>query len=707
MNINVPLQFIAEPSRYPDSTYPYRAKIIPEFVESKQVFMSCLNKYENLPTGTQYVFEDKTYDANGFYLYSTEKTNAKYRNFSIGIDKITAIAEEQTSTSNEFLNPDGFLLFTYDNEDSEVVTSLNNTLSNTTNAFELYTKNSENYINISINRPILDSFITNYFLLLTPESEKFEFGKNSIVYQSNGQPKSINNLSGIEIIDSHFINIDNSSNTYKFDQNTDSNGKPFASDLYNAYLIAQDQLMNIWMNFSTDQTTKSILDYSCEFLDKDGAVTKIYPQISSTKKIIAKPTIIDSSSSLESILKSAGTRYLHFTLNKTVLIENIFDTSVSENSIFPNYTTTRRNVIYKPTLDVNLTGVKDDTVVSTENEGVYYKLSLQNRNLLSNISETPLIIPSSKRAYALNGNKIFCRTLKQNEGPFSSTIPQKIEAIYPEGVINNCFQVSENITDSFFGKDNEEVFDISIIKLNDLSGVLLDNIKEQNSKLQDIYNIPINSSTANTQTNCETIFNNFILDGNCNSAFNLVNVTPPDNGTEFNIDPKNLITTFQSTPDQQKVYTVEGNLINNRFGLTSLNNLYYAGIPVVENIDQLNFNIAFLNAPASTFYKNIKIYCYNGENLINDVNFQIDQNNSIIKVTIKNLKPQNYYTYTNSYDAETSIKNDTPFSKLSFWKFSDPKNLAFAHLSAKNALGTMPKYNFHTQALELSVVVTF
>lgn len=707
MNINVPLQFINEPSKYPDSIYPYRVKIIPEAVENKQIFMSSLNKYESLPTGTEYVFEEKIYDSNGFYLYSTEKTAANYRNFSIGIDKVTVGTEEQGSTSNEFLNPDGFLLFTYDNEDSRLVDNLNEILITPTNTFEIYTKDAENYIKVSINRQTLDPFITNYFLLLTPEAEPFQFGKNTITYNSNGQPKSINNLSGVEIIDSHFITVDNTNNTYKFDQNTDSNGKPFASDLYNTYLIAQDQLMNIWSQYSINETGRYALDYSCKFLDKDGSVTKIYPQISSTKKIIAKPTIIDSSSSLESILKSAGTRYLHFTLNKTVLIENIFDTSVSENSIFPNYTTTRRNVIYKPTLDVNLTGVKDDTVVSTENEGVYYKLSLQNRNLLSNISETPLIIPSSKRAYALNGNKIFCRALKQNEGPFSSSVPQKIEAIYPEGVINNCFQISESLTGSFFGKDNGEIFDISIIKLNDLSGVLSDNIKDQNSKLQDIYRIPINSTTANTQTNCETVFNNFILDGNCNSAFNLVNVTPPDNGAEFSVDPKNLITTFESTPDQQKVYTIEGNLINNKFGLTSLNNLYYAGIPVIDSVDQLNFNIALLEAPASTFYKNIKIYCYNGENLINDVNFQIDQANNIIKISIKNLKPQNYYTYSNSYATQTSIRNDSPFSKLSFWKFSDAKNLAFAHLSAKNALGTIPKYNFHTQALELSIVVTF
>ena len=72
---------------------------------------------------------------------------------------------------------------------------------------------------------------------------------------------------------------------------------------------------------------------------------------------------------------------------------------------------------------------------------------------------------------------------------------------------------------------------------------------------------------------------------------------------------------------------------------------------------------------------------------------------------MSNLIPKNYYTYASSYAVGTAIT--TPLVNQSFWKFIEPKNLAFAHLSAKQALGTMPKYNFHIQALELSIVITY
>jgi hypothetical protein len=74
---------------------------------------------------------------------------------------------------------------------------------------------------------------------------------------------------------------------------------------------------------------------------------------------------------------------------------------------------------------------------------------------------------------------------------------------------------------------------------------------------------------------------------------------------------------------------------------------------------------------------------------------------------LKNLSPKNYYTYTNSYADGAAITTPTPLVNQRFWNFIEPKNLAFAHLSAKKALDTMPKYNFHIQALELSIVITY
>ena len=103
--------------------------------------------------------------------------------------------------------------------------------------------------------------------------------------------------------------------------------------------------------------------------------------------------------------------------------------------------------------------------------------------------------------------------------------------------------------------------------------------------------------------------------------------------------------------------------------------------------------------------KPIKVYCFNGEDLIeSSVNKTTIEKGTYneIRVTLTSLKFNNYYTYANSYNASASITNSN------FWRFKDPKNLAFAHLSAKNALGgSIPKYNFHIQALELSIVITY
>ena len=704
--MKIPLDFIADLTRFNNIDYPYRMRMIPEKVTTKDAFITSLLKYQSSANQFDYVFSDDRINVTeNAYAYLTKTSKAKYRDFSIAIDKYSIVDGKSYSTSNDFKNVAGFLLFTYDNEDSNLKASLNAILTNGSNAFSITTpSDSSNHLNITINQNSSDSFVDQFHLLLVPSPESFKFGINSIIYKDN-VPFSIKDSSGNEIIDSHFISITNTKTLFTYDRNKDSNGKPFGSTTYIAYLIAQDSLMSTWVNSSEDGSTRNILDYTSTFIDEGGLVGKIYPQISDPI-VIQKAVDPTSVSSLEALLKASDTRYLHFTLNQTMMIENIFENGTQ----FPFYKIARQSVIYKPTLQTQLTSIQDGFAISKDpyNTSAYYKLSLQNRGNLSQASISPTI-PESKRAYTLNGNKIFTRALLENNGPYTLENPKLLEGITPEGATSNIFQIRKAIDkDSFFGKGGQELFDISIIRLDSFDafpGSLEDDIKAQNTVYEYIHTIKVNSETSNNETTSKTIFDALKSQGLFSAPFNTINVTPKDNWADIGVSPKNSVVFLTNSPQPLSVYSLDGSTISNRFGIPTLNDLWYAGVPVLEKIETLSISIQIPN-PNQT--KAIKVYCYNGEDFIpstiNSTQITKDGPNNIV-ITLKNLSPKNYYTYTNSYAIGTAIT--TPLVKQSFWKFIEPKNLAFAHLSAKQALGTMPKYNFHIQALELSIVITY
>jgi hypothetical protein len=706
--INIPLDFISDLTKFNNTTYPYRLRMIPEKVITKASFITSLSKYQASSDPFSYIFsDDNIIPTNNIYAYLTSTSKAKYRDFSIAIDKSSLVDGKLYSTSNDFKNENGFLLFTYDNQDSDLKASLDAVLTSTSNSFSITTLNASNYLNVVINQSSADSFVNQFYLLLIPISQNFQFGVNTVIYKDT-YPFGIKDGSGNEIIDSHFISVPNSQLVFSFNSNTDTNGKPFDSTAYKAYLIAQDSLMSTWANSSEDGTTRSILDYTSLFIDKDGSIGKIYPQISSPigiKKAV-DPTY---TTSLENIIKDADGKYLHFTLNQTMMIENIFDTSVAASSVFPNYTISRKSVVYKPTLNTNLTATQDNTILSTDPNGsnAYYKLSLQNRGNLPIAASISPNIPQSKRAYPLNGNKIFTRALVENTGPSFASQPKLLEGASPEGAASNIFQIRSAIADSSFGKDGEELFDISIIRLSDLSGALKDDVTNQNLNFALDNSVLVNSTTSNTEANSKTIFNTLINNGIFSSPFNVINITPEDNGKDIGISPKNTSVSLSSSSQAITVYSLDGASINNQFAISNLNDLYYAGVPVLANIGSLSIAIQIPDLPTQT--KTIKVWCYNGEDLLTSAQVnatQIKQGvaNNIV-ITLNNLIPKNYYTYANSYNAGSAIT--TPLVNQQFWKFNDPKNLAFAHLSAKKALGSIPKYNFHIQALELSIVITY
>lgn len=695
LSITIPLQFLSNPNKYINSEYPYRIIVIPEKVSNKKSFTTLYNKYYQ--NASNLIFAD-TIDKNDVnsYLFSSNKTFGKYRDFSIAIDKFSnSVGIPITSTSNDFVNENGFLLLTYDNQDQSLTDSLNTIIKDTRNSFSITTSDGSNKLNFVINQDTLDPFINKFYLLLTPIDQKFQFGINTINYFDPNSPISINDSNGNEIKDSHFITIKNINSRFNFNSVIDDIGRQFNSTSYNAYLIASDVFMSTWASYADVGTTRNILDYYSSFIDKDNSIGKIYPKISDPI-VIKKAEDVTTPLSLEQILKDAGSRYLHFTLNKTTMIENIFDSSLVATSVFPNYTLSRRSVVYKPTLDTNLT-TQDNNVVSTNPNGTmaYYKLSLQNRD---NISRSPIspVIPQSTRAYVLNGNKIFTRALIQNTDITAN--PTLIQGVNSETVNSNIYKLKNTITDSSFGKNGQELFDISIIRLSDLSGDLKSEITDYSPSYS---SISVNSSTSSTEATSNTIFNSLISNGFFNSSLNVVNVTPENNWSEIGVSPKNIICGLGNTPKQMKVYSLNGDIISNQFSLPSINSLYYAGVPVLEENDVL----LTLNIGNATQTRPIKVYCFNGEELIESITdktkIETGPNNTV-NIFMLGLKFKNYYTYANSYNATTSITNSN------FWSFKDPKNLAFAHLSAKNALGgTIPKYNFHIQALELSVVVTY
>lgn len=692
LTFNVPLQFIKNPNKFNNADYPYKIAIIPERVETKESFITSYNKYLNSSNWENYLIFEEDNTNDNVYSYKTSNTLGRYRDFSLAIDKRTFTEVGLKSTSNDFKDVNGFLLVTYNNEDAKIKENLNAILNNSNASYSIVTTQGSNRLRFTIQQNSADSFINLFYLLLVPSETTFQFGVNSINHNSDGSPFSINDSTGKEIQDSHFVSIPNTRSTYNFNDLSDDNGKGFDSTTYKAYLIAVDSLMFAWQFNSEPNSIRNILDYYSNFIDKDNNVGKVYAQISDPITI-KQDTNIPNSYLLESVLKDAGTRYLHFSINKTIMIENIFDSTINTLG-FPNYAISRQSVIYKPTLNTNLTAPPDNTVLSSDPNGTmaYYKLSLQNRDNLPNAPLAPTI-PIGKRAYVLNGNKIFTKALI----PDPSTQPQLLQGIESELSTANIFKSKGKITNSSFGEGAEEVFDISITRLSNttFTGTLKSSILDY----PNIYKISVTQTTANTEANAKTVFDNPINDGLFNSSFNIVNVTPENNLFELGVSTKNIQVVLNPEPSNFIVYTVPQSTLN-AIGVNTNNVPFYAGIPVLENESlSISFAIGAVNKT-----KAIKVYCFAGEDLITsevDKTEIIPGDDNIIKVTLKNVPYANYFTYAPSYTANISLTNPT------FWKFKSPKNLAFAHLSSRKTFKSFFNYNLHIQALELSIVITY
>lgn len=692
LTFNIPLQFIKNPNKFNNADYPYKIAVIPERVETKEAFITSYNKYLNSSNWEDYLIFEEDTSNNNLYSYRTSNTLGRYRDFSLAIDKRTFTEVGLKSTSNDFKDVNGFLLVTYDNQDTALKQNLESIIKNQNTSYSIVTSQASNRLRFTITQTSADSFVNVFYLLLVPKAYTFQFGVNSINHNSDGSPFSVNDSQGQEIKDSHFISVPNTQSTYTFNDLSDDNGKGFDSTEYNAYLIAVDSLMFAWQFNSEPNAIRNILDYYSNFIDKDNNVGKKYAQISDVF-VIKQQTVSPLSYALESVLKDADTRYLHFSINKTIMIENIFDFTINTAG-FPNYAISRKSVIYKPTLNTNLSaGAKDDKVVSSDPNDTmaYYKLSLQNRDNLSNAPLAPTI-PLGKRAYVLNGNKIFTRALIAD----GSAYPQLLQGIDSELGTTNAFKSKGKITNSSFGEGGEEVFDISITRLN--NSTFTGNLKNQILDYVNTYPISITATTSNTEANAKTVFDNPINDGLFNSSFNIVNVTPENNLSELGVSTKNIQVVLNAEPNNFTVYTVPQSALNS-MGVSSTVP-FYAGIPVLENESlSISFAIGAVNKT-----KAIKVYCFAGEDLITsevDKTEIIPGDDNIVKVTLKNVPYANYFTHVANYASTTSLTNPT------FWKFKSPKNLAFGHLSVRKFQRDFSNYNLHIQALELSIVITY
>ena len=127
---------------------------------------------------------------------------------------------------------------------------------------------------------------------------------------------------------------------------------------------------------------------------------------------------------------------------------------------------------------------------------------------------------------------------------------------------------------------------------------------------------------------------------------------------------------------------------------------------MLDKIDKLQITIQIRYTSTD---KKINVFCYNGEDYISSEissnKITKDKENSVT-ITLYNLSHKNYYTYAAQY-RDSALGGPDVLNNNPFWSFNDPKNLAFAHLSAAKALGKMPNHNFHIQALELSIIITY
>jgi len=714
--------------------YPYRIKIIPEKVNSKQEFIIAYNKYV---TAGSYIYEtEATQDG---YLYSHEAISKQradsnsHRDFSIAIDKYSTY--NQTSTSNNFKDPRGFYLITYDNLDSSLKDNLNNLLNQQRsiqgqpiqNSISLVADGSKYILKVSFDLN-LSNFVTELYLLLIPINQTFEFGINSINYTEDRIPKSINDKNNKEIVDSHFVRIEYLKDKFNYDSAADTLGKTFNLSSYKAHLISLDIFMGIWNNVNQNQ---NIFSYISKNLSSSNEEIKTYPIISSPKTISALSDS-DANLSLISRIEQAGNNYFHLTLSKVNLIESIFNSegaSAIPNDKTPSYyKLTRRSIIYKPTTDTNPTE-KDNNIVSDQYTQFYPKVSIGNRELAtaqsasdSNTKNNINEIPSNRRAYGLYGNKILSDSLSLTTSQNASEYPSLLNGIFPETRESNilkCFNNSSSEIPNKYVSSKPVLNDIHITQASNIEG---DSPQLLNNSYEDLtdFNILNQSDVQYTFKNDSNTNEDYIEA--LKDQFNIINITPDENYKDNNGVLENIKHYYSYSIDAQYTYlnsnqanpgaaVLDQNSVSMYCQLNS-NNKNYPGIPLINTC---KLRLSIFTSPNGEFFteqqiKNLKFYIYQGSSLIHQGTPSYTKSNVeegalrgtiIIDIPDNLLKPQNYYTYTDTYTNTTVLAN--PY----LYQFKDAKNLAFAHLSAKKQLGRFPKYNFHIQSFELSALITF
>jgi len=720
LQIGTDLKFI-DNQIYPNKYYPYRIKIIPEKVDNKASFAAAYQKYVDQ---TDYLYEEEKSSQGEVYLFSHQATNRKIRNFSIAIDKFNSY--NLSSTSKNFKDPKGFRLVTYDSLDNDLKQTLDNLLNNS--EFKLTRDAADVILNFNMELK-MTNFVSNLYLLLIPVTEIFDFSVNQIVYDDNNNPKSIKDKNNKEIIDSHFINIDNQPEVFYFNNQVDTIGKPFTLFAYKPYLIAVDLFMNLWQSSSSSMPdgvsiTKNILNYDSPILNSNGSQKLSYAVISSVNKEIKIPEeIIVEDKSLQGKILKAGINYIHLTLNNSVLIEGIFDnpTNNQSTSIPNSYKLTRRNVLYKPTTDEHVQ-VKDDRVSSSDEEGAYYALSIANRKIQYNHQSSGnnfnnlRIIPFNFRAYTLLGNKIFTSLLAGIK-----TIANLLNGIFPENSQTNAVQHLDIKVNRKFTASPQAIClaDLHIIKDYDLSGDNAGNlITTETSEIKEYL---INNATCSSEQSAKNLIKDY--ESNLSDGFNLFNVTPdenfgsPDKDLNYPIPPtfqKQYLNYTITNPRQTNyIAALSSSEITNRTSLTN-NSSYYPGVPLINDyLFSLVINIPYQGDVYGASFldnKSLEVFVYHGEELISSTTTQtvIGSLGSIdipswreIVILIPRITPKNYYTYKRTYENGDVIINPE------LWSFNDVKNLSFAHLSARKQLGFFPEHNFYIQTMELSILITY
>ena len=700
LNFNIPLNFINKVV-FNNIDYPYRVAIIPELVDSKAAFVTAFGKYSALDLVTQpeYLTFDSDNASDNGYFYNSLNTVGRYRSFSLAIDKGGLTDKGFKTTSDSFKQGEGFLLVTYNNKDAEIIASLGTSLNGGT--YAIYPINGTTSRRLVFNiTTSADNFVNFFYLLLTPKDTAFSFAKYTIIHDDDGEPKSIK-LGNDEIIDSHFIKILKDQPIFYFDKVQDDSGKSFNLDSYEVVLIAVDSFMIAWQ-YSSTETSRKILDYYSKSIDGANQINTTYPLISAIKTIEKAAGAVPLSYSLENVLKTNNGNYVHFSINKTVLTQNQVAIVTPINNSKSNqsfYKLSRQSVIYKPTLGSNLTANNvDNKVIGSEPAATnsFCALSLQNRDLTGGSFPLNVKIDPSKRAYVLNGNKIFTRALELSTESLQKS-PVLLKSINVE-VGNNKYKVKSGAIPSEFGLDRQEFFDISITRIIQNTNFLGANkaVFIDFSK-QFYYRFSSDNSLMPAGLRDE------VTKGLFNGAFNCVNVTPPTNFSQF-LTPSQIQISINPEPTVIDIPFIAAAEFSTFTELSNLGDVNYYGVPVLKNE---NLKIV-LTIPDVQKKNNIKIFCFLGDNFVNSevdrTELTVGTNN--ITVTLKDLPYANYFTYRETYANNDSINNAT------FWKFQSIKNLSFAHYAVRklpftNNYHADNSFYFYIQTLELSIVMTY